>query len=93
MTLYSTFEAFKAAAEEEGFDEVLVREWEPLHETAEHEHPFDVRAQMVSGDFWLTLNGQTQHLKPGDTFRVPRQLGDVYKRQPAGATFWAARAN
>ncbi|MEY3627240.1 MAG: cupin domain-containing protein [Limnohabitans sp.] len=93
MTLYSTFEAFKAAAEQEGFDEVVVREWGPLHETAEHEHPFDVRAQMVSGDFWLTLNGQTQHLKPGDIFRVPRHTRHSEKYGPAGATFWAARAN
>ena len=93
MTLYSTFEAFKAAAEGEGFDEVLVRDWGPNYETPEHEHPFDVRAQMVAGDFWLTLNGQTQHLKPGDIFRVPRNTRHSEKYGPQGATFWAARAS
>jgi quercetin dioxygenase-like cupin family protein len=93
MAVYDTYEAFKAAAEQDGFDEVLVREWQPNHETPEHEHPFDVRAQMVSGDFVLTLNGQTQHLKPGDTFHVPRHIQHKEKYGPQGAVFWAARAH
>lgn len=93
MTVYDTFEAFKAAAEQQGFDEVLVREWQAHHETPEHDHPFDVQAQMVSGDFWLTINGQTRHLRPGDTFSVPRRTRHAEKYGPQGATFWAARAN
>lgn len=93
MTVYDTFEAFKAAAEQQGFGEVLVREWEPNHETPEHEHPFDVQAQMVRGDFWLTLKGQTRHLRPGDTFSVPRNTRHAERYGPQGATFWAARGH
>jgi quercetin dioxygenase-like cupin family protein len=93
MKLADTFEDFKAQAHAAGFDEVLVREWAAHHETPAHVHPFDVRAQMVSGEFWLTVGDQVQHLKPGDTFHVPRNTRHSEKYGPQGATFWAARAN
>lgn len=93
MTTSQTLEAFTADALQEGFDEVLVREWAPHHETPTHQHPFDVRALMVRGEFWLTLNDQVLHLLPGDSFRVPRNTPHAEKFGPHGATFWAARAN
>jgi quercetin dioxygenase-like cupin family protein len=93
MSVHDTFEAFKAAAEQQGFGEVLVREWAPNHEVPEHTHAFDVQAQMVSGDFWLTVNGQTRHLRSGDTFQVPRNTPHAEKYGPQGAVFWAARGH
>jgi quercetin dioxygenase-like cupin family protein len=93
MKIHDTFEAFKAAAEQQGHGEVLVREWAANHEVPEHDHPFDVQAQMVSGDFWLTMNGQTTHLRPGDTFSVPRHTPHAEKYGPHGATFWVARSH
>jgi quercetin dioxygenase-like cupin family protein len=93
MSIAKNFEEFSAQALDEGFDEILVREWKPNHETPTHEHPFDVRAQMVQGEFWLTLGDKVLHLLPGDTFRVPRHTPHSEKYGPQGATFWAARAN
>ena len=68
----STFDQFRDEALRQGCDEALVREWAPGHETPVHEHPFDTRAVVVRGEFWLTVDGQTRHLKTGERFELAR---------------------
>jgi quercetin dioxygenase-like cupin family protein len=89
----ASFEQFTTAARAQGFDETLVREWGPDQALAEHVHPFDTDAVVVRGEFWLTIGGQTRHLKAGDSFQVARDTPHSEKYGPQGATFWAARAN
>jgi hypothetical protein len=88
-----TFEQFRDEALRQGCDEALVREWGPGHETPVHEHPFDTRALVVSGEFWLTVGGRTRHLKAGDRFELARHIAHAERYGPEGATFWAARVN
>ncbi len=92
-TTMPTFEEFTDAAKRQGADEVLVREWAANMETPLHDHPFDTRAMVVRGEFWLTVDGQTRHLRPGDTFEVDRGTRHAERYGPQGATFWAARKN
>ncbi len=87
----STFEQFKAQKLSEGFDEVIVREWGPGLVLEPHEHPFGVQAQVVQGEFWLTVDGSTTHLQAGDTFKLARGATHSERYGPQGATFWAAR--
>jgi quercetin dioxygenase-like cupin family protein len=89
----SDFEAFKALKLKQGFDEVLVRTWEPNFENAPHSHPFDTDAVVVEGDYWLTMNNQVRHLQVGDQFQVSRDVQHSEKYGPQGAVFWAARKN
>ncbi len=89
----TSFEQFSAAAHERGFDEILVREWQADAVVPDHAHPFDTDAQVVRGEFWLSVGGETRHLKAGDTFQVPRDTPHSEKYGPEGATFWAARSN
>jgi hypothetical protein len=35
-----------------------------------HEHPFAVKAIVVAGEMWLTHDGATRHLRPGDRFEL-----------------------
>jgi quercetin dioxygenase-like cupin family protein len=58
-----------------------------------HEHPFDTRAVVVRGEFWLTVDGQTRHLKTGERFELARHIPHAERYGPEGATFWAARVN
>lgn len=88
-----SFEEFSAAARARGYPEVLVREWQAGHATPEHEHPFDVTALVVRGEFWLTVGGEVRHLKPGDTFEVSRGTRHSERYGAEGATFWTGRAN
>ena len=88
-----TFESFKARKLSEGYDEILVREWEPGFANEPHEHPFDTDALVARGEYWLTLNGQTVHYKAGDVFKVARGVTHSEKYGAEGATFWAARKN
>lgn len=88
-----TFEEFSAEEKARGADEVLVREWAADHQTPVHEHPFDARALVVRGEFDLTVDGQTRHLRPGDRFELTRGIAHAEHYGPEGATFWVARRN
>jgi quercetin dioxygenase-like cupin family protein len=47
----------------------------------------------VRGEFWLTVDGQTRHLKTGERFELARHIPHAERYGPEGATFWAARVN
>ena len=88
-----TFEAFKSVALAEGFDEVVERVWAPGTVLEEHTHPFAVKAKVVQGEMWLTVGGQTQHLKPGDLFELAHGEPHAERYGAEGATYWVARLN
>jgi mannose-6-phosphate isomerase-like protein (cupin superfamily) len=88
-----SFEEFKATSLAAGYDEVLVREWQANQEIASHDHPFAVTALVVKGEMWLTLDGQTRHLLPGDRFEVGLRTQHAERYGPQGTTFWVARKN
>lgn len=86
-------ESFTAQALDEGFDEIVVREWAPNLEIDTHTHAFAVSAQVVRGEFWLTVDGQTRHLPEGASFRLARDVPHAERYGAQGATVWVARAN
>lgn len=88
-----TFESFQLRKLQEGFDQVLIRDWDPGFSNESHVHPFDTEAIVAEGEFWLTMNGQTLHYQKGDTFRVNRDVIHHERYGPEGAIFWAARKN
>lgn len=85
------FADFEAQALSQGFDAVLERRWEPGTVVADHTHPFAVKARMVQGELWLSLDGQTRHLRPGDWFELARDVPHAERYGPEGATYWVAR--
>ncbi|KNZ30921.1 MAG: AraC family transcriptional regulator [Methylibium sp. NZG] len=91
MAEHSEYDAFEADARKLGFDEVLVREWQPLTVVDLHTHPFDARARVVGGEMWLTVAGQTRHLRSGDTFELDAEVPHSERYGPEGATYWVAR--
>lgn len=86
-----TLEQYTDEARRLGYEQVVVRDWAPEHQNPEHAHPFDARGLVVAGEFWLTVDGRTQHLRPGEIFEVPRGTRHAERFGPQGATFWAAR--
>ena len=87
----ATFEAFQARKLQEGYDQVLLREWAPNFANEMHTHPFDTDAVVAQGEYWLTMNGQTTHYRQGDCFQVARGVAHAETYGPQGAVFWAAR--
>jgi len=83
--------AFEAAARADGFDTVLERHWPADTLLAMHTHPFDARAVVTQGEFWLTVGNATRHLHPGDTFSLERQVPHSERYGTEGATYWVAR--
>ena len=86
-------EAFRQRKLKEGYDEVLERVWAPDFANEPHTHPFDTHAVVAQGEFWLTVDGQTQHYQSGDSFDVARGVLHSERYGPQGAVFWAARKN
>lgn len=87
----AAYDAFRAHPLLQGADEVLARRWSPNQVVEEHSHPFDADAVVTAGEMWLTCGGSTQHLKPGDTFRLPAGTPHSEQYGPEGATYWVAR--
>lgn len=88
-----TLESFTAQSLDEGFDEIIVREWDAHLKLDTHTHPFDVSAHVVRGEYWLTVGDEVKHLKAGDFFRLARHVPHAELYGPEGATVWVARAN
>jgi len=86
-----TYAAFEAAARAEGFDEVLVREWEPALVLETHRHPFAVKAHVARGGFWLSEGEHTRHLGEGEGFELAREVPHAERYGSDGATVWVAR--
>ena len=66
------FESFASEQRAAGFDEVLERRWDPNTVIDNHTHPFAVKALVVEGEMWLTVEGATRHLRPAERFELER---------------------
>ena len=88
-----TFDAFKASALVDGFDEALERHWPANTVLDTHAHAFDAKAVVTQGEMWLTCGEQTQYLTPGSTFQLERNVPHSERYGADGATYWVARRN
>lgn len=86
-----SFQDFAAQARQQGFDEVLVREWDAHEVVDEHTHPFAVEALVVRGDLWLTVAGNTRHLRTGGRFSLDQDQPHAERYGIEGATYWVGR--
>lgn len=93
MTLALRFSDFEAAERAYGCSEVTSRSWDANSEQPTHTHPFRARAVVVEGEMWLTVDGATRHLGPGDRFELPAGKPHSERYGPEGATYWVARTN
>ena len=87
------FETFAAEHRAAGYDEVLERRWKPNQVVDTHAHPFSVQALVVQGEMWLTVGGQTKHLRAGDRFELAHSVPHAERYGADGATYWVARRN
>ena len=86
-------EEFTAQAFAEDFDEVLEREWPALTVLETHTHPFALKALIVRGEMWLTVDKETRHLVVGDSFSLERDVPHAERYGQDGAVYWVARRN
>lgn len=86
-----TLRAFDAESTALGYDQLLDRSWAPDQVVGEHTHPFDARAVVTRGEMWLTVDGHTRHLRPGDRFELERDRPHAERYGAEGATYRVAR--
>ena len=81
---------FEFALRREGF--AVERKSIPPHTVAaEHAHPFDVRALVVSGEIALTADGVEQVYREGDIFVMPAGHAHREAVGPAGVEYIVGR--
>lgn len=88
-----TFAEFEADERALGCDAVVERVWPALAVLDTHTHPFSARALVVHGEMWLTVDGHTRHLQPGDRFELEAEVPHAERYGADGATYWVARRN
>jgi quercetin dioxygenase-like cupin family protein len=90
-----TYPDFESSALAEGFDQVLVREWDANLVLSEHRHPFAVKARVARGELRLDRFDATpptsRLLREGDTFELAADVPHAEHYGAAGATLWVAR--
>lgn len=89
----TTFDTFERQAKAEGFDEVLIREWQPGTVVAEHTHPFDAYARVVQGEMWLICGDNIRHITLGGALTLPKGTLHSERYGTQGVILWAARRN
>ncbi|MFN4324963.1 MAG: AraC family transcriptional regulator [Azonexus sp.] len=87
------FEDYRTQALAEGYDEVLVRSWPADLQIDTHAHAFALKARVVQGDMWLTVDDETRRLQAGDEFSLDQAEPHAERYGHQGATYWLARRN
>jgi quercetin dioxygenase-like cupin family protein len=91
MNAHANLIEFTAQAMDDGFDEVVQKEWAPDLVIEQHTHSFDVRVQVSRGEVNLSLATGTQKIGAGQSFYLARNTEHAEHYGPEGATFWVAR--
>jgi quercetin dioxygenase-like cupin family protein len=89
----NSFEEFEIKSRAAGFDEVTQRDWQPDSAVSQHTHAFDAYAVLVQGEMWLRCDGIARHMKPGETFSLPKGTPHSERYGSMGARLWVARRN
>lgn len=82
---------FREQLARDGYTEVLVRDWAPDLQLAEHSHPFDARLMLLAGALQLTRASGVMQFQPGDCCDVP--CGELHAERygPQGAQVLVGR--
>jgi quercetin dioxygenase-like cupin family protein len=91
MKSHANLAEFTAQAMDDGFDEIIQRDWAANLVIEKHTHPFDARVQVVSGQVTLELASGTQTFETGQGFFIARGTEHAEQYGAHGATFWVAR--
>ena len=91
MQSHANFNDFSAQAMDDGFDEIIQKEWAPNLVIEKHTHPFDARVQVATGLVKLELATGAQTFEAGQSFFIPRGTEHAEQYGPNGATFWVTR--
>lgn len=82
---------FTSQAMDDGFDEIIQKDWEPNLSIPNHTHPYDVRVQVAAGQVTLKLGETAQTYAAGQGFYLARDVEHAEQYGPQGASFWVAR--
>ena len=86
-----TEEEFRRALAAEGFETLVVVTYEANGGRDTHEHPFEAKALILSGDLEIDADGKTARYGVGDVFHLARSRPHVERYGPAGVRYLVGR--
>ena len=86
-----TPEEFKAQLQPLGFSEFVLVEWPANGGLAEHTHPFEARALILSGEITLRVEGRETRYRPGETFHLAHGQPHEERYGPVGVHYLVGR--
>lgn len=84
-------QTFVNAVLADGFDEPVLVSREANGFMAEHSHPFEARALIVSGEIEIGLGDTKQTYRAGEVFHLTHAQPHWERYGPGGVTYWSAR--
>ena len=87
-----TEQEFREAALSAGEGDVFLREWPPLAVVPEHSHPFALKALLLKGQMWLTVDGAERQIQIGETFELSHAYPHAERYGPEGAAYLVAKS-
>ena len=82
---------FESALRRDEFTEMLTKELPAGCLNAEHSHPFEVRALVLSGEITLAVNGQAHAYREGDVFTMAAGCPHEEAVGPLGVCYLVGR--
>jgi quercetin dioxygenase-like cupin family protein len=86
-----TEDEFRQVLSAEGFATVVLVTYEANGGQALHEHPFEAKALIVSGDLEIDTDGETTRYGVGDVFHLRHAQPHVERYGPAGVSYLVGR--
>ena len=86
-----TEQEFREAALSAEGGEVFLREWPPLAVVPEHSHPFALKALLLKGQMWLTVDGAERQIQIGEMFELSHGYPHAERYGPEGAAYLVAQ--
>lgn len=84
-------EDFRIQLADEGFKEITLVEREPNRAIADHAHPFEAKALILSGDIRIRTGGAEQTYRAGDIFHLQANQEHQEFYGAAGVTYLVGR--
>ncbi len=84
-------QTFVNAVLADGFNEPVLVSREANGFMAEHSHPFEARALIVSGEIEIGLGDTKQTYRAGEVFHLTRAQPHWERYGPGGVAYWSAR--
>jgi len=83
--------SFESSLKRDGFNEIATAGFPAGHRLGDHEHPYELRALVLEGEFHIAVDGRESAFRPGEIFVLAKDVRHTERTGPAGVRFLIGR--